>query len=215
LSTKTLKLNYKNTTTLIFDLGGVIINLDLDRTFLEISAFMGVEPFELRHAYVRHPFLREYELGKINTTQFRVEFRKMLGADLQDKHLDELWISMLRDIPNERVKWILDLKKHFEVVLLSNTNELHIEETNRKLTGKSPASLNELFDRVYYSFEMHERKPDREVFEYVLDDLKKTPEECVLFDDASDNIDTAASLGMGYVHVPHNDLTLSMLPNGE
>lgn len=200
---------------MIFDLGGVIINLDLDRTFLEISAFMGIEPFELRHAYIRYPFLREYELGKITTAQFRTAFRKMLGADLGDKHLDELWNSMLRDIPEERINWLLDLKKSYQVVLLSNTNELHISETNRKLSDSSPSSLEELFDRVYYSFVMHERKPGREVFQYVLSDLGKDPGVCVLFDDAPDNIDTAALLGMQYVHVPHNELSLNMLPDGK
>ncbi len=207
-------MNYNNINTLIFDLGGVIINLDLDRTFLEIAGFMGVEPFELRQAYVNHPFLREYELGNIDTRTFRKKFREMLRADLEDKHLDELWNSMLKEIPRERIQWILDLKKKYQVVLLSNTNELHIIETNSKLSKGSPSSLEELFDKVYYSFVMHKRKPDRETFEYVLKDLGKKPVECMLFDDAPDNIDTAAELGLRYVHVPYNDLTLSMLPHG-
>jgi putative hydrolase of the HAD superfamily len=193
----------------------VVINLDLDRVFLEIAGFMGVEPFELKHAYVDHPFLKEYELGKIDTPAFRKEFRKMLRADLEDKHLDELWNSMLRDIPDERIKWITDLKKRYQVVLLSNTNELHIIETNDKLSGKTPSSLEELFDRVYYSFKMHRRKPDRETFDYVLNDLNILPEQSILFDDAPENIDTAAALGMKYVHVPHNELTFSMLPDGK
>ncbi len=208
-------MNYNNISTLIFDLGGVIINLDLERAFLEISGFMGVDPFDLKQAYVKYPFLREYELGHIDTVTFRKEFRKMLRADLEDKHLDELWNSMLRDLPQERIKWIMNLKKNFQVVLLSNTNELHIIETNSKLSGKSPSSLEDLFDRVYYSFKIHKRKPDRETFEYVLNDLNIIPGECMLYDDAPDNIDTAATIGMRYVHVPHNELTLSMLPDGK
>ena len=138
----------------------------------------------------------------------------MLGADLEDKHLDELWNSMLKDIPDERIQWITDLKKDYQVVLLSNTNELHISETNSKLSKRTPSSLEEMFDNVYYSFIMHKRKPDRQTFEYVLNDLKKSPGECILYDDAPDNIDSAASLGMNYVHVPHNDLGLNMLPHG-
>lgn len=205
-------MNYNNTTTIIFDLGGVIINLDLERAFLEISGFMGVEPFELKQAYVNHPFLREFELGLIDKQQFRVEFRKMLGVDLQDKHLDELWNSMLADLPAERIKWIEDLKNSFSVVLLSNTNELHVEAVNSQLFEKK-LSLETLFDKVFYSHKIHKRKPTKEVFEYVLNDLNISAKEAVLFDDAPDNIDTAASLGIQYVHVPHNDLTLSMLPD--
>ena len=207
-------MNYNNTTTLVFDLGGVILNLNLERALLEISGFMGTDPFDLKHAYINHPFLREFELGLLDKIQFRLKFRKMLGADLEDKHLDELWNLMLADIPDERIQWIKDLKNRYQVVLLSNTNELHIEAVNSFLSNKS-LSLETLFDKVYYSFAIHERKPEKEAFEYVLNDLGISPVKAVMFDDDAHNIDTAASLGMHYVHVPHNDLSQSMLPNGK
>jgi len=208
-------LNSNTKKTLIFDLGGVILNLDLAGAFRRFSSYMEGEIKDLHAAYRNHPFIRQFELGVIDEPEFRDQFRTMLRSDHPDDALDDLWSSMLVDIPGERIDWIARLKKAYRVVILSNTNSIHIRRVNeilRRDTGIE--QLQDVFDHVFYSYEIHERKPDRAIYNFVLDHLDVDPLDAVLFDDSKENLSTAAQLGMGVVYVPQNQLTFEHLPNG-
>jgi putative hydrolase of the HAD superfamily len=151
----------------------------------------------------------------INDDQFLSQFGDLLGNSLSETELNDLWCSMLQDIPKHRIDWVIKLKQQFNVVLLSNTNAIHIRKVNEILKKSTEfQSLDEVFHNVYYSYEIHERKPDRAIYEHVLKDLNIPSEASVLFDDSKDNLDAAADLGIGTVYVEQNQLTIEHLPYG-
>lgn len=186
---------------LIFDLGGVVIDLDLSATF---SAFAKLSGSTLEQTILHQnlPFFMQYEKGLITSSEFRDQFRALIDAPLTDESIDVAWSAMLKDIPAERILLIEELKPYFNMVVLSNTNEIHIQEFNKILSSESTHnSLHSLFDQVYFSYEVGMRKPDANIFEYVLKNEGWKADETLLLDDTIENLETASSLGIQVVQI--------------
>lgn len=200
---------------IIFDLGGVIINLDIHKTLRDFAGITGVGVEEVKEKYFNAPFFILYETGKISDSEFRDAIRDMSGRALEDAEIDEAWNAMLLDLPAERLDWIKAIKQDFNIVVLSNTNAMHIRKFLEIFKDQTPYQHPlEVFDHMYYSHEIHLRKPEKECFEYVLDHAGFTAEETLLLDDNADNIATARSMNLQTILVDINQLRPSMLPNG-
>ncbi len=201
--------------TIIFDLGGVILNLDIPRSFQKFEKLTGIPAVKTEAMLHRQSFFLDYELGMIDDREFRQSIREMAGKPLKEEDIDEAWNAMLLDVPQQRLDWIMPLTKQYQLVLLSNTNSLHInrltEIFKRDTCFKGP---EEVFDRLYYSFRLNMRKPNEDIFHYVLKDLDLLPSEAVLIDDNELNIAAAKSLGLRTIFVNHNQLTKEQLPHG-
>lgn len=200
------------TDTLIFDLGGVILDLDLDGAFRRFSELMDGETMDLHQAYLSMPFIRQYEIGAIDTPAFIRQFQGVFNREVSAQEFRDLWYSMLVGIPSERIEWLGDLRKRFRLVLLSNTNALHIEHVERILQRDTGTrSLDDIFHKTYYSHVINRRKPDENCYRFVLEDLKSDPARCLFYDDNRDNITAAEGLGMPGVLVPYNQLSRQLL----
>ena len=209
-------MNAQKIENIIFDLGGVIINLDMDHAFDRFSQLFGKDVrSELMEDLHNHSFFQEFEVGKISEMEFRDALRKFTHSDLDDTHLDAAWNAMLGEIPKERIDWIKEMANQYNIAILSNTNSIHITRFNEIFKQSSDYNLpGDLFHRTYYSHEIQDRKPNKSCFDYVLNDFGITP-ECTLFlDDNADNIKTASSLGIQTVQVEKNFLRRDQLPNG-
>ena len=209
-------MNHSEIENIIFDLGGVIINLDIDRTFKKFSEIFDKEiTTEMFHDHARHAFFRDYELGKMEDDEFRSHIRRLADTSIDDHTIDQAWLAMLMDIPADRAAWIKEATENYNCVVLSNTNHIHVnyfEEFFKEQTSYGyPADI---FQKMYYSFEIGERKPDLSSFEYVLNDTGFDPAKTVLFDDLKDNLAAAQKLGMQTVYVERNKLRKEQLPNG-
>lgn len=202
-----MKLNIDHAETLIFDLGGVILNLDVEGALGRIAALMNKPTLDLEETHRHYPFLRQFELGRIGEDVFRESFRAMLKDPISDDAIDDLWNSMLLDIPAGRLRWLESLKGKYRLVLLSNTNSIHIRRVDEMISTLSEhRQLSGLFDHFFYSYEIHLRKPDGECFLHVLNALNLDPVRTILLDDTPVNIETAASLNMQTLFVPQNSL---------
>ncbi|MCC5930925.1 MAG: HAD family phosphatase [Cyclobacteriaceae bacterium] len=200
---------------IIFDLGGVIINLDILKTLRDFAAITGVGVEEVKEKYFNAPFFVLYETGKISDAEFREAIRNMSGRTLHDDEIDEAWNAMLLDLPAERLEWIKAIKNDYKIVVLSNTNAMHIRKFLEIFKEQTPYQHPlEIFDHMYYSHEIHLRKPDKECFQFVLDHAGFKAEETLLLDDNSDNISTAKSMNLHTLQVDVNQLRPTMLPNG-
>lgn len=209
-------MNHNNIENIIFDLGGVIINLDIDKTFHKFS--------ELFHRDIRseifsdddkNKFFRDYETGKIDDEQFRSLIAELAGFSIPDNLIDEAWNAMLMDIPLDRIDWIYQATQKYNCVVLSNTNHIHVnhfEEFFNKVTRYGYPE--DFFQNLYYSFEIGERKPDTAAFEHVLVDTGFDPAKTVLFDDLKENLATAKDLGIQTEYVERNRLSRDQLLNG-
>ncbi len=188
---------------IIFDLGGVVINIDYPRTQQAFEA-LGIDRFgEIYSQAAQTGVFDKFETGRISSDEFRNALRKTL-ADIvvSDKAFDEAWNAMLLDFPTARLETLAKLQQRFRIFLLSNTNEIHLRSFEQRLFDTIGInSLSGYFERCYYSHECHLRKPDAEVFQLVLSENGLKPEETLFFDDTIRHVESARKLGMHALHV--------------
>lgn len=183
-------------TTLIFDLGGVILNLDQERTF---RAFMNLGA-KLEEINKGSDIFNEFETGKIDADTFRSYFLQVLKNQVSTQQVDDAWNAMLLDLPAHRLELLKKLRKRFRIFLLSNTNSIHIDSFNKYLIQyHSGLDWMGLFDKVYYSYEIGHRKPDRSIYEYVLNEQGLRAGECIFIDDSKPNLTGAREAGLHVV----------------
>ena len=192
---------------LIIDLGGVLINLTRQRC-LDAFERLGVENIreQITCNYHHKDLFERLELGNITLDEFREEIRALSTKAMTDHEIDMAWIAMLGDLPEQKLELLLSLRSHYNMVLLSNTNEIHWKWSEEKLFSYQGLNVHNFFDKVYLSYELHMQKPNSDIFEYVLADSKFLPEETLLIDDASVNCRTAEEMGMrSYMPQPKED----------
>jgi epoxide hydrolase-like predicted phosphatase len=197
---------------LIFDLGGVILDLSVDHTIHAFSRLSGIEPAQVKKIFISSPEFELYEKGEFGDQHFRDFIRKAYKTKANDAIIDDCWNQMLRGIPMVKLELLNSLKANYNVLLLSNTNEIHLHHINevilQKLTGNN--QLDNYFHKAYYSHRMRKRKPDAEIFEQVLAENNMIPSETLFLDDNPLNIEGARSLGIQTVYVTSPDTMLDV-----
>lgn len=192
---------------LIFDLGGVIIDLSPARTVDAFTALSGVGPDDVRRAYLTEPEFFAYERGEISDMEFRTAVQRILSFKTTVHEFDRAWNAMLVDLPKAKLSLLDSLRSKFRVTLLSNTNNIHLEFVNREMLPKvsDRAVLDEYFHVAYYSHLVGKRKPEPIIFQQVLEENGFVPQETVFLDDNTENIQSAARLGIQTFLVKHPD----------
>jgi len=192
---------------LIFDFGGVLINLDLPQCIQNIKDLGIPDVEQYLSNFGQKEFFLDYEKGRIDTQTFRDEIRKLAEKPVEDAQIDAAWCSFLCDIPNEKLELLTKLRQKYNLYLLSNTNPLHIEVSAAGEFAKVGKTIHDFFDKCYLSYEMKMVKPDIEIFKTMIDDAKMQPEECLFLDDGQKNIEVASSLGIQtYLVSPRENL---------
>ncbi len=182
---------------IIFDLGGVIINLDIPKTIAEFNKLSG-RPFETIYTQLQQtPLFDDFDKGRISEKKFFDELKRLLEGPISDEQVLAAWNAMLLDFPLHRLELLNRLKKHYRLFLLSNTNETHVAELEKQLhAAHGYMNLEPFFEKVYYSCRMNMRKPDREIFEFVLKENNLKPEETLFIDDSPQHIEGALQTGI-------------------
>lgn len=116
---------------LVFDLGGVILNLDTGKTFEAFASLSGKPVTELKVAASQTSFFNDYEKGLLSDSQFREELKSFLGQSLSDQQIDQAWNAMLLDLPQKKLALLEELRKTHRLFLLSNTNNIHLQCFNQ------------------------------------------------------------------------------------
>ncbi len=142
-----------------------------------------------------------YETGKIGTEEFRNEIRKSAGIQASDEDLDEAWNAMIVKIPMERTVLLKRLSERYDLYMLSNTSPLHVPVFEEMYLQAGGISMNEAFKKIYYSFEIGSHKPDREAWDFVVEDAGITPQETLFLDDNIHNIKASQELGFQAIHI--------------
>lgn len=185
-----------NITTIIFDFGGVLINLDINLCIRNFEK-LGVEnPEQYIGSYGQAGFFLQWEKGEIDLMEFRNKVREISSGNPTDEDIDAAWCSFLLDVPEHRIKLLLELKKKYRLLLLSNSNPLHIEVNAKKEFGKYGLDIRDVFDKCFISYEMGVTKPDPAIFNRLLSEAGVSAEECLFLDDGQKNIDVAKKLGI-------------------
>lgn len=191
---------------LIFDLGDVIIPIDLTAPIRNFAILANLPEDEVRAIWKEHDLLNQYETGLIDDDAFRGHVRQLLNrSDLPNSWADEVidtaWNTVLLDLPVERIERIKELAPNYRLFLLSNTSPIHIRQVNKVLTQLNQPTLEQLFERVFYSYEVRMAKPSPDIYRHVLTEAGLLAQETAFFDDNVANIRAAAGLGIQAVHV--------------
>lgn len=187
--------NYKN---IIFDLGGVLININYSLTSQAFEA-LGLGKFdELFSQAHQTKLFDQYEKGLISSDDFRTRVKTFFSQPIDDHTIDAAWNAMLLDFPIERLNFLKQIKTTHRTFLLSNTNDIHIQTINRDLQRvHGIKDLSGYFEKVYLSYEVHMRKPDADIFELVLRENSLEPSDTLFIDDSPQHLETAKKLGIG------------------
>lgn len=181
---------------IIFDLGGVLLNLDYSLTE---KAFrdLGISNFDEMFSQLKQtPLFDDLEVGRIGRAEFVRSLRDAAGIEVSDEAILKAWNAMLKDFPLRRLQLLQQLRLHFDLFLLSNTNEVHEEAFNLILNQAHGMGIAMLFDKVYLSHRIGMRKPDAIVFEHILNENELKPEHTLFIDDSPQHITTAKALGI-------------------
>ena len=167
--------------SIIFDLGGVLLDLDVHRCLERLEEIGLHEVRQWMTGTNEKGFFKEYECGILTTEQFRDRIREEVGRELSDEEIDRIWNSMLKEIPDYKFELLLKLKENYNLYLLSNTNDLHWKECAGKFTYKGMPMLD-CFTQVFLSYR-----------------------------DSEENCQAAAKLGIGVCHyVPGDNLEVQL-----
>ena len=176
---------------IVFDFGDVFINLDKPATGRVMGkyGFTGITP-ELDTLF------NEYEMGWVTSEEFLEHTGKLFPKATRQNIIDA-WNAILLDFPEERLEFLeaLALENKYRLFLLSNTNEIHIENERRKM-GERFTRFENAFEVFYLSYKMGKRKPNLDIFQQVLEENNLIPEETLFIDDTKENTDAADQLGI-------------------
>jgi len=191
----------KGIKNIVFDLGGVIINLNQELTFQHFKAIFNEDFPKIWEEIQEKNILERFETGELSNEDF-ISFFQQQKPELTTVKLMEAWNSMLLDIPAERISLIEELRKEYNIYLLSNTNEIHYSFIeNYYQTEFKAESFMSLFKKVYLSHEMGLRKPDVAIFEKVLSDSNLIASETLFIDDSLEHIKSAKKVGIITKHI--------------
>lgn len=177
---------------IIFDFGDVLINLDKPATAMAMMeyGFQGITP-------ALDTLFKDYEKGWMDSPSFLSEVSGLF-PDAGMEHLTSAWNAILLDFPEHRLEFLENLaqEKEYRLFLLSNTNDLHMECVREQMGMERFNRFKNAFEVFYLSYEMGMRKPDAEIFEFVLEENNLVATETLFVDDVKENTDAAALLGI-------------------
>ena len=176
---------------IIFDFGDIFINLDKKGFAKEIQKLNIFETDVEVKSILDH-----YEMGLISTNEFLEFFNNKVGVPSED--LKNAWNSILLDFPLRRLDFLKELvaTKKYRVFLLSNTNDMHISWIQENWGIELFNEFKKCFEKFYLTHEIHLRKPNLDIYKFVLNENKLIAEETIFIDDTKENTDAANSLGI-------------------
>ncbi|MEO8515203.1 MAG: HAD family phosphatase [Flavobacterium sp.] len=176
--------------TIIFDFGDVFINLDKEASLNALKK-LGLVSWNDELEQLN----QQFEKGKITEVQFMIGLKKLIPNASIDE-LREAWNSVLLDFPLHRLEFLERLGMKYRLFLLSNTDEIHINKFEHKVGITFAREFYQCFEKVYFSFEIGLRKPEPEVFNYIIKKHDLSMKRTLFIDDKKENTDIAQSLGM-------------------
>ncbi len=204
-------MNNHHIRNIIFDLGGVILDIDPQKTIDEFEK-LGWSVSDQQNGQALGTMLFfELETGNDSPETFRDKIRKVIGTSVSDQIIDEAWSAMIVHIPAERIRYLERLKEHYRIYLLSNTNEIHRIKFHKMFEENFGYTFNRLFERNFYSHEMGLRKPNPAIFEKALKETGLNPQETLFVDDLAENVAAAEAVGINGLHITAGTL-LEALP---
>lgn len=187
----------KQIENIIFDLGGVLLDIDFDRTTRAFAA-LGAEAIDQRfNMHYSDRLFLDVETGRITNSDFLSALAAELAGPVSHDELAAAWNALLVGFRKESILHLAQLSGCYRLYLLSNTNSIHhgaFSAFFKRDTGLD--RLEDCFTKAWYSHELGLRKPDADIYQAVLAEGNLHPETTLFIDDSAANIAAAAALGI-------------------
>ena len=192
--------------TLIFDLGGVLVSLNRERCLENFSKNLGFDDFgEYLNPYAQKGFFAKFENGDIDSVEFRDEIRKHCKkVNVQDEDIDQAFFTFLSHVEPYKVKLLMELKKKYHLLLLSNVNPIGWGKCCELFYDANEIDIEDVFEKLYLSYKVNASKPGKEIYEHLIKDSGINPEEALFIDDSQANIEMGAQMGLQTLHYDVN-----------
>lgn len=202
----------QNIQTLIFDLGGVIINLKTEQEWLEEDLLPNFQPEKLQ-SLQQQQYFQLFETGNVSVPDFKQQLKEIaVNKNITEEEVVHHWNGILKEIPKHRVDVLKQLSKKYKLILLSNTNHIHMDFIRNYMVAEFGEDiLQGNFHTCYYSQEIGLRKPHKEIYEFVLQQQGITASESLFLDDKPENLSEPEKLGIHTFLVDFNALTAASL----
>lgn len=196
-------MDFNNIKNIIFDLGGVVIDIDFELTFKALAELSPYSLDETKKIMGELNIWDIYERGELSDNEFIKTLKKELKITAYNDKVIAAWNALLLQIPKERIELIRTLNNKYQTYVLSNTSLYHIIGLNQILKDSSgDLSLHSVMNNtIYFSYEINRRKPDLDIYEFVIKDANINPSETVFLDDNLDNVLAAREAGLNAIHV--------------
>jgi FMN phosphatase YigB (HAD superfamily) len=201
----------KNITAIIFDIGNVLVDIDYEVMASEFKKLSLIDFHQIVTYSHQDRVFDQYEKGLISTTDFRNTLRKYLRPEVTDVEIDSAWNAILIHYPAPKFELLKALRDRYKLFALSNINDLHLGAIDVQVQNRFGATdMGSYFDHAYYSHEMGYRKPEKEIYQLVLEGQGLNPAHTLFIDDKLENTNAAAALGIQVYHLADRDELLSL-----
>ena len=185
----------KGIKNLLFDQGGVIVDIERDRCLEELRRLGMETPERFVGLYKQDGPFFALENGDITLDEFHDALRPLMPSGVTNEQMDYAFSSFIVGIPLHRLQALRQLRKRYKTYILSNTNPLMFDGVIARNFAQEGLDVNAYFDGVTVSYLAHSNKPDRKIFDYAIATMGIVPEETLFFDDGQENLDAASRLG--------------------
>lgn len=200
---------------IIFDLGGVLLNIDPRITGRRLEEFGVANMEELHHKLMDVRLYKRFDSGACSPERFYEEIRELSGISLTDNQIEEAWNALLLDFPYERVNMLHQLSENYRLFLLSNTNSIHYRTYTQKFREVHGEEMPSLFEKLFLSYEMGCSKPDPAIFRKALIIANLKAEETLFIDDMAENVEAAVKEGLKACHLGNGTDVTGLFINGK
>ncbi len=190
---------------ILFDMGGVVFIQDTAESVRRFS-HLGLDTARYMGDYGQKEFFLDVETGAIDDNEFCRRMAQAAGRESVSWEVAQYcWLGYVKEVPEERLKWLLELRKDYHVCLLSNTNPFIMSYMRSEAFSRQGKPISDYFDTLFCSYEMGVCKPGAEIFQKALAQDGMSPDETVFVDDSKRNVEAARQLGIHGLHVKTND----------
>ena len=199
--------------TIIFDFGGVILDIDYLRVIKKFETY-GINDFKRRFSKaIQDDFFQRVEKGMVPKEFFFQKIREFSEKKITDNQIISAWNAIIKEYPPHRIELLQRVKNNYTTILLSNTNSFHIEAAMKLYQQDFTTPFEDLFHKIYWSYEIGMRKPDKEIFQFVLQKHKLKAQETLFIDDSIQHIESAIQLGIQTHHLKEDEDILELFEN--
>lgn len=197
----------KNIKAIIFDLGGVILNIDYNLTIKEFEKLGVINSSSYYSKKKQKKLFDDLETGKLSEKEF-INAIKLKTSNANENQIKNAWNKMLLNLPSEKLLFIKSIMNNYQTFLLSNTNSIHISCFKNSLSESEWKLFESAFNKIYFSYKIGMRKPSVKIFEYVLQENNLQAKNVLFIDDSIQHINAAQKIGIVTHHLKDNeDLT--------